>query len=356
MRLKLRRSRKVMQLKLWRLLKAARQKLRGLVRIRKAHIPQAERDVMDRYGENVIAQMLSGGSTPRAKELHPVYQTDAKVKHAARWLTERADSRERRDQWISTRDFILEIVVIALIGWEIRLGYQQARLQSQEFGKQSQEFDKQQQILTNLEKSSTATANTLVSLQRTTELMNTTLQMQLDAARKSVAQTERGAKASEASATTASQTLRVSERAYVYLISSLLKKPSAGERVQLSILIGNSGRTPAIELSAISRAVIISSSASLQEARDIAFTAAPETMESVSTLPSGQTQQLQTESKLPLAQSEVDQVVEGKLLIYVFATASYKDILNQPHQTEICGFYNAKQNAFLNCHKHNKSD
>src|SRR5437016_3505272 len=36
----------------------------------------------------------------------------------------------RSDSWISWRDFVLEAIVIALIGWEISEGYAQAKLLS----------------------------------------------------------------------------------------------------------------------------------------------------------------------------------------------------------------------------------
>jgi hypothetical protein len=75
----------------------------------------------------------------------------------------------RNDSWVSIRDFILEILVIALIGWEIHMGYKQE-------SQQSDLFEKQQQVLTNLEQSSAATATALESLKSTTETMNAAIQ------------------------------------------------------------------------------------------------------------------------------------------------------------------------------------
>jgi hypothetical protein len=83
-----------------------------------------------------------------------------------RELEHRADSR------VSIRDLILEIIVIALIGWEIYMGYRQEANQAAQFGSQ-------QKIFQNLEKSSEATAGTLTALQTTTENMNGALQKQL---------------------------------------------------------------------------------------------------------------------------------------------------------------------------------
>ena len=78
----------------------------------------------------------------------------------------------RSDSWVSLRDFVLEIVVIALIGWEIHMGYRQEADQATQFGSQ-------QAIFQNLQNSSEATASTLTALKGTTETMNGALQKQL---------------------------------------------------------------------------------------------------------------------------------------------------------------------------------
>jgi hypothetical protein len=72
---------------------------------------------------------------------------------------------DRRDTRVSIRDFILEIVVILLIGWEIHMSYRAERLQSQN-------FDKEEKVFTNLEANSSATAKTLTTVEGTMETMN----------------------------------------------------------------------------------------------------------------------------------------------------------------------------------------
>jgi hypothetical protein len=118
--------------------------------LRKADIPKDLRDICARYGEDVIAMLLASGHNPRAKELQTIYQTDEAVEHARAWLAERSHSRQRRE--IVTLS--LEVVVVGLIGLEILLGIWQAHLQSRN-------FEIQQHVLTNLENSSAATADTL---------------------------------------------------------------------------------------------------------------------------------------------------------------------------------------------------
>jgi hypothetical protein len=313
-----------------------------LRKVRRADIPACERDIFERYGEPIIGSVLASGLQPHAPELQPLHgdPNAAIVGHARDWLTERADSRERREQWTSTRDFILEIVVIGLIGWEIHMSYRQEQLQSKD-------FDKQQQALTNLEKSSAETANTLAGLQRTTELMNTALQMQLDAAKKSAAETARTAKAGEASASTASQALHVSERAYVHMTTSLAKPPATGEKLQPTVVVANVGRTPALDVATRFFFSPVPTSAPIKTAHYIAFASYPQGQrESVYTLASGQTATMQADSQGPLPQLTVDQITDGKELLYVFATASYKDVFNKPHHTETCTTYQPKLHTF----------
>lgn len=78
----------------------------------------------------------------------------------------------RRDSRVSIRDFILEIFVIVLIGWEIHMSYRAERLQTQN-------FEKEQQVFTNLQASSAATAGTLIALQETSKQMNEAVQKEL---------------------------------------------------------------------------------------------------------------------------------------------------------------------------------
>jgi hypothetical protein len=78
----------------------------------------------------------------------------------------------RRDSFTSIRDLVLEIVVIALIGWEIHMSYRGERLESQN-------FEKEQAVFANLQTSSAATAGTLTALEETSKQMNEAVQKEL---------------------------------------------------------------------------------------------------------------------------------------------------------------------------------
>jgi len=78
----------------------------------------------------------------------------------------------RWDSWVSTRDLILEIIVILLIGGEICISVWQER-------QQTKNFNDQQQVLENMLTNSQTTATTLGTLQSTTQTMSESLQKQL---------------------------------------------------------------------------------------------------------------------------------------------------------------------------------
>jgi hypothetical protein len=303
-----------------------------LRKVRKADIPDTERDLFERYGETVISMQVRGSFVEDAE-------------HARAWLTERADYQERRERIT----LLLEIVVVLLILGEIVLALRQEHLQSLN-------FKEQQQGLTTLQQSSQTTADNLTSLHTAIESTNTILQMQLDALKKSAAETARTAKAGEASASTASQALHVSERAYVYMTPSLRKPPSSGEKIQISIIVGNAGRTSALELEVHYAVAFVPSSMPLNEALASAVAAPSQTPASVTVLQSGQTTEAPSESPRELDQSALEQLTGGKMSLYVFGSTTYRDVFQQPHRTEICAVYVPKSNAFLNCHEHNKSD
>jgi hypothetical protein len=120
--------------------------------IRKAKIPNELRDIFDRYGETVVATVVAGGFIPDAPDLRAVFHNAANNAHARDWLTERGNISE----WRTTRDFLLEIVIIVLIGVEIVLGARGLR-----------DGKEQAKILADMNANIATTAATLGTLQET---------------------------------------------------------------------------------------------------------------------------------------------------------------------------------------------
>jgi hypothetical protein len=182
------------------------------------------------------------------------------------------------------------------------------------------------------------------------------LAVQTKRADQAIALADRSAKAAETSASVASQALHVSERAYLYLTISLVKPPTAGERMKVLVVLGNSGRTPALDVTVMSRAVYAPPPISTKKAREMAFADPPQTEVSLSVLPAGQTKDCPSESPSPLVQLGVDELATGTAKIYVWASASYKDVFKQPHHTEACVTYSPIIKGLADCAEGNKSD
>ena len=82
-------------------------------KVRKRDIPQADRDLFERFGEFVIGSVLAGGFTPSHADLVPLYQRNAAQQNYARdWLTERSDAHEQREQRLETAEWAILIFVL----------------------------------------------------------------------------------------------------------------------------------------------------------------------------------------------------------------------------------------------------
>lgn len=86
-------------------------------KIRKANIPNNERDLLERYGENVVGMVLANSYTPAAGELYRLQGDQIMKANARDWLTERGDAHEQREQRLE----ILEWAIVGLIIVEIVL-------------------------------------------------------------------------------------------------------------------------------------------------------------------------------------------------------------------------------------------
>jgi hypothetical protein len=84
----------------------------GYRKVRKADIPQAHRDVFERYGESVMQMMIAANFAPRAKELSEMYSDQAMIENAGKWLTERADKNAKHEWRIEIVEWAILIFVI----------------------------------------------------------------------------------------------------------------------------------------------------------------------------------------------------------------------------------------------------
>jgi hypothetical protein len=71
--------------------------MRWWTKVRRADIPQADRDTFDQLGETVVALMLTSGWGPADDELRKVYYDKTVLANAVPWLRERSDIHQRRE-------------------------------------------------------------------------------------------------------------------------------------------------------------------------------------------------------------------------------------------------------------------
>jgi len=84
-------------------------------RITKANIPEEERNIFERYGENVIGNLLASGLNPATGELQAIYRSELAKQNARDWLTERSTWHQRREDRLET----LEWAILIFVGGEL---------------------------------------------------------------------------------------------------------------------------------------------------------------------------------------------------------------------------------------------
>jgi len=82
-------------------------------RVRRANIAQRSRDLFERFGEDIIAQMVAASFTPRVRDLQDMYNDDAMLRHAAMWLTERGDEKVLHEQRVEFVEWAILLFVVA---------------------------------------------------------------------------------------------------------------------------------------------------------------------------------------------------------------------------------------------------
>jgi hypothetical protein len=81
-------------------------------KVRRANIPQVDRDVFERLGENLIALILASGLTPQAPVLQNIFKNPNTLNNATNWLTERGDAHQRHEDRIETVEWAILIFVV----------------------------------------------------------------------------------------------------------------------------------------------------------------------------------------------------------------------------------------------------
>jgi len=317
--------------------------------VRFMDVPDSVRDICNRYGPQVIGTMLAGGYNPSTPDLQAVYATNQTKLHARDWLTETTNIQDYRERWIPFRDLILEVLVVGLIGWELVLGVQQEKQQAKNF-KDEREF------LTALSQNTKTTADELVNLQKATDDMRTYLEQEVAQSKLNLAAAQRSAKASEASAQVAQNTLHVSERAYFAIQTELKKSPAVGEKLQGTLTMTNTGKTTATGFVCLTRIGFAKSDVPLEQIKTEIYRLMQIKPPSISVAGAGQNMEQEFASPSELTESTLHDLESGVSIFYVFVDASYYDFQNHQHTFTGCSHYDPISKKFINCSNYNKSD
>jgi hypothetical protein len=85
----------------------------GYPKLRRASIPEDERDVFERVGEAGMQLALMGGFNPYSSELKKLFEDPVYAQHAQEWLTERADVQARHEWRMERLEWAILVFVIA---------------------------------------------------------------------------------------------------------------------------------------------------------------------------------------------------------------------------------------------------
>jgi hypothetical protein len=85
-------------------------------KVRKADIPQADRELFERYGESVIGSIVAGGLSRGASDLAEVYKPGKIQDNARNWLAEQRHQPKRRERRVVQMEYwTLGGVILGLI-------------------------------------------------------------------------------------------------------------------------------------------------------------------------------------------------------------------------------------------------
>jgi hypothetical protein len=90
------------------------------LRVRKASIPDREREAFERFGASIVSAILYGGKGGEERRLTEPQQTVLygefqSREHAAQWLTEQYDRAERKETW----SLIMEMAITVFVAFEL---------------------------------------------------------------------------------------------------------------------------------------------------------------------------------------------------------------------------------------------
>jgi hypothetical protein len=149
----------------------------------------------------------------------------------------------------------------------------------------------------------------------------------------------------------AKDNVRVGLRAYLGVQTMNFGKITEGERTKVEVIIENTGRTPAMNVTLTSRLDYRDSDIS----DDPDYRTQPEPESKLSIL-SGFSHPAIVFGERGLFKNEVEDLVNQKTRFYSYGVIQYDDVFGERHTTKYCGWYNFEKTSFTSCRNHNQID
>jgi hypothetical protein len=284
--------------------------------------------------------IASAGARP-TPELVGLTSDDTIIKYGRDWLTERATLKDYRENFVSFRDFVLEMIVIYLIFSEISSGNKHEK-------HQDTLFSLQQTSLNSLNDRSADTVDSLKQLKTATDTLAQTMQKALEQASKNAEASEKSARAAQASAETAIKALHVSERAYISATPEPKSTLKAGEKFTIGIDLFNSGKTAALDVVGSTKGLSVPSELTVDAAYKLSQTLITKGVASKTPVFAGGHLEQNMDSGI-LSDQDVLEITSGAKTYYIFVDIEYVDVYGKRHHTRTCAFYNSRTTHLSPC-------
>jgi hypothetical protein len=182
------------------------------------------------------------------------------------------------------------------------------------------------------------------------------------AAQKGAAASEDQAKAARLATQATVDAFRLDQRAWVGPIEMGINDPPirTGSRLVATVVLTNSGKTPALHLYALTSIYVFSKDVVLTPRYKVDKTDQP----SYSVLQPGMKELITT---LPvetvsgsgagvLSSGDFEDIQSGKYIVYVYGKITYRDVFQREHTTKFCGFLNRNMTTLRACKTYNEAD
>lgn len=130
----------------------------------------------------------------------------------------------------------------------------------------------------------------------------------------------------------------------------------AGEKLAFGFDLANTGKTPAQNLTAVISAHLYRSDEKFVPDYRFHHGKPAKTGTITELFPGVRMEVLTDASGSPATQGQVDSIMDGKSIFYVYGKITYKDVFEKQHETKFCSFVEQDLLALVNCDTYNEAN